>query len=69
MSKKTFKNLMARKTAEFTKWAREMGLAFKTTSEIERERSLREREEERVRRQRENDRYERNNERKRKMYA
>ena len=52
MSKKTFKRLMARKTAEFRKWATMKGLTFKTTSEIEREKAAREREQERLNRQR-----------------
>jgi len=52
MSKKTFKRLMERKTAEFRKWATAKGLTFKTTSEIEREKAAREKEQERLNRQR-----------------
>ena len=52
MSKKTFKRLMEKKTAEFRKWATAKGLTFKTTSEIEREKAAREREQERLKRQR-----------------
>jgi len=48
MSKKLFKNLMAQKQSEFRKWASRYGLTFKTTSEMERERSVREKEQERV---------------------
>lgn len=52
MSKKTFKRLMAQKTAEYRKWASMKGLTFKTTSEIEREKAAREREKERLSKQR-----------------
>lgn len=52
MSKKLFKRLMERKTAEFRRWATAKGLTFKTTSEIEREKAAREREQERIKRQR-----------------
>ena len=52
MSKKTFKRLKERKTVEFRKWATAKGLTFKTTSEIEREKAIREKEQERLNRQR-----------------
>ena len=52
MGKKTFKRLMAQKTAEFRKWASMKGLTLKTTSEIEREKAAREREKERLSKQR-----------------
>lgn len=56
MSKKQFKNLMEKKTAEFRKWASMNGLQFKTKSEIEKEQSDREREKDRQRRMRNGER-------------
>lgn len=52
MSKKTFKRIIERKTAEFRKWASMKNLTFKTTSEIEREKAAREKEQDRIKRQR-----------------
>ena len=52
MSKKLFKRLVAAKTAELRKWASRYGITFKTTSEIEREKAVREREQDRLSRQR-----------------
>lgn len=52
MSKKIFKRLVLEKQAELKKWADKHGVTFKTTAEIERDRSIREREQERNARQR-----------------